>query len=80
VSARDSGIGMPRDKLDSIFECLRKCTMTKERHRRFRNRIDMVNRLVELHGGSIEATSAGIGQGSEFVVRLPLCKVSTITW
>src|SRR5581483_9344959 len=31
----------------------------------------LVRRLVELHGGTIMATSAGLGQGSEFVVRLP---------
>jgi CheY-like chemotaxis protein len=34
--------------------------------------LTLVKRLVEMHGGSIEAKSGGVGQGSEFVVRLPL--------
>jgi signal transduction histidine kinase len=34
----------------------------------------LVRRLVELHGGSIEAISSGSNKGSEFVVRLPLLK------
>jgi len=33
--------------------------------------LTVVRRLVELHGGSVEATSAGLGRGSEFIVRLP---------
>jgi two-component system, chemotaxis family, CheB/CheR fusion protein len=36
----------------------------------------LVKRLVSMHGGSIEARSAGAGQGSEFVVRLPVCETS----
>jgi CheY-like chemotaxis protein len=34
--------------------------------------LTLANRLVQLHGGSIEAKSAGVGRGSEFVVRLPI--------
>jgi len=34
--------------------------------------LTLVKRLVEIHGGSVDATSRGIGHGSEFVVRLPL--------
>jgi hypothetical protein len=38
----------------------------------------LVRRLVELHGGSVSAASAGLGQGSEFIVRLPvLCDSAT---
>jgi K+-sensing histidine kinase KdpD len=33
--------------------------------------LSLVKGLVELHGGNVEARSAGLGQGSEFVVRLP---------
>ena len=34
--------------------------------------LSLVKTLVQLHGGSVEASSAGLGQGSEFIVRLPL--------
>jgi len=34
--------------------------------------LTLVKRLVEMHGGSVEAFSAGLGQGSEFIVRLPV--------
>jgi signal transduction histidine kinase len=34
--------------------------------------LTLVRRLVELHGGTVEAFSAGLGQGSELVVRLPV--------
>jgi signal transduction histidine kinase len=36
--------------------------------------LTIVKRIVEMHGGSIIARSDGIGQGSEFIVRLPLGK------
>jgi signal transduction histidine kinase len=34
----------------------------------------LVRQPVEMHGGSVSACSAGLGQGSEFVVRLPMCE------
>jgi signal transduction histidine kinase len=36
----------------------------------------IAQQLVELHGGTIRASSAGPGGGSEFVVTLPMCRVS----
>src|SRR5256885_6573475 len=41
--------------------------------------LSLVKGLVEMHGGSVEARSEGIGKGSEFVVRLPVPDGSTVT-
>jgi PAS domain S-box-containing protein len=73
VSVRDNGIGIPKDKLDSIFEMFSQADQSLERaHGGLGIGLTLVKRLVELHGGSIEARSEGVGRGSEFVVRLPI--------
>jgi CheY-like chemotaxis protein len=70
---RDTGIGIPADALPCVFD------MFAQAHRSAGKGqgglgigLTMVRSLVELHRGSVEAHSAGPGQGSEFVVRLPL--------
>jgi signal transduction histidine kinase len=65
---RDTGVGIAADLLPSIFDLFVQA----------RNGcqgglgIDLVRGLVQLHGGSITASSPGPGEGSEFLVRLPL--------
>ncbi|HEX5716704.1 MAG TPA: ATP-binding protein [Thermoanaerobaculia bacterium] len=72
VSVTDTGIGIPPDKIDSIFEMFSQVDKTLERSQTGLGiGLTLAKRLVELHGGSIEARSAGPGKGSEFVVRLP---------
>ncbi|HUR39772.1 MAG TPA: PAS domain S-box protein [Verrucomicrobiae bacterium] len=73
IRVRDSGLGIPSDSLDSIFE------MFTQVHRDTAHAqgglgigLTLVKRLVELHGGSVEARSEGPGTGSEFIVRLPV--------
>ena len=73
VTVRDTGMGIPQDQLSNIFE------MFTQPHGRDGHSegglgigLAMVRSLVELHGGAVEAHSAGPGQGSEFLVRLPL--------
>jgi CheY-like chemotaxis protein len=73
ISVRDDGIGIPPEKLPHIFE------MFEQVHRGAGRSqgglgigLTMARSLVEMHGGSVEASSAGPGQGSEFIVRLPL--------
>ena len=69
---RDSGIGIAPELLPRVFDLF-----TQEDRSLDRSQgglgigLTLVRRLVELHGGSVTATSAGVGQGSEFVVRLP---------
>jgi PAS domain S-box-containing protein len=72
VSVRDNGIGIPADKLERVFDMF--VQMDRSLERRYGGLgigLTLVKRLVELHGGSVDAVS-DVGQGSEFGVRLPL--------
>jgi len=72
VRIRDSGIGIAPDALPRIFDLF---TQTDEADDRSRSGLGiglaLVRNLVETHGGTVIATSAGPGKGSEFTVRLP---------
>ena len=73
VSVRDNGIGIPRDMLPKVFEMFTQVDRSLERSRGGLGiGLTLVKQLVELHGGRVEAHSAGPGHGSEFVVRLPV--------
>jgi PAS domain S-box-containing protein len=73
VSIRDTGIGIPPGMLDQIFDLFAQVDRSHERTRGGLGiGLTLAKRLVDLHGGSITAHSAGKGQGSEFIVRLPL--------
>jgi PAS domain S-box-containing protein len=72
VGVRDNGPGIPRHMLAQIFEMFEQVDQTLDRS--FGGLglgLTLVKRLVELHGGSVEAYSDGPGSGSEFVARLP---------
>jgi PAS domain S-box-containing protein len=73
ISVKDTGIGIPADKLGSIFEMFSQVDGALSRSQGGLGiGLSLAKRLVEMHGGLIEARSAGIGLGSEFVVRLPI--------
>ncbi|HEU4834013.1 MAG TPA: PAS domain S-box protein [Pyrinomonadaceae bacterium] len=73
VTVKDNGAGIPPDKLDSIFDMFMQVDSTSDRSQGGLGiGLTLVKRLTEMHGGSIEAHSAGEGQGSEFIVRLPV--------
>jgi signal transduction histidine kinase/CheY-like chemotaxis protein len=73
VRVRDTGIGIAADQLGRIFEMFAQINTSLESSRSGLGLgLTLVKNLVELHGGAVEARSAGIGQGSEFVIRLPL--------
>jgi len=73
LSVRDSGVGIPSEALPLIFEMFGQADPAIERsHTGLGVGLTLVRRLVELHGGTVEARSEGRGRGSEFVVRLPL--------
>jgi CheY-like chemotaxis protein len=73
VKVKDTGLGIPSDKLASIFEMFTQIDRSLERSQGGLGiGLTLVKQLVELHGGSVEAYSEGQGLGSEFVVHLPL--------
>jgi PAS domain S-box-containing protein len=73
ISVKDSGIGIPADMIDRIFELFTQVDGSLERsHGGLGIGLTLAKRLVEMHGGSLKAFSAGAGMGSEFVVRLPI--------
>jgi CheY-like chemotaxis protein len=73
VSVRDNGIGIPPAMLHKVFDLFTQVDSSLEKaHGGLGIGLTIVKRLVELHGGSVEARSDGPGKGSEFVVRLPL--------
>ncbi|MCW5849695.1 MAG: response regulator [Anaerolineae bacterium] len=73
VSVRDTGAGIPPDQLDSIFEMFNQVDRSLERTQGGLGiGLTLVKRLVEMHHGTVEALSEGVGRGSEFLVRLPI--------
>lgn len=73
VSVRDNGIGMRADMLPRVFEMFTQLDPSlKQSQSGLGIGLALVRRLVELHGGRVDARSEGIGKGSEFVVTLPL--------
>ncbi len=73
VIVRDNGIGLAPDSLAGIFEMFSQVAPALERTQGGLGiGLALARGLVELHGGSIEASSGGIGQGCTFTVRLPL--------
>ncbi|HXT19769.1 MAG TPA: MASE1 domain-containing protein [Thermoanaerobaculia bacterium] len=72
---RDDGIGMPADLLPHVFELFTQGDRSLDRARGGLGiGLTLVQRIVALHGGAIEARSDGPGRGSEMVVRLPLAE------
>jgi len=72
VCVRDNGIGIPPEKLTEIFDLFAQVDRSREREGGLGIGLTLVRQLAMLHGGTIEARSAGIGRGSEFVLKLPI--------
>ncbi|MCU0635323.1 MAG: PAS domain S-box protein, partial [Gemmatimonadaceae bacterium] len=72
VCVADTGIGLAADQLERIFDLFQQVDATDTGpHGGLGVGLALVRQLVERHGGQVEARSAGLGQGSEFIVRLP---------
>lgn len=75
VSVCDSGLGIPREMLTSVFDTFVQVERSQAQvGGGLGIGLTLVRRLVELHGGSVEARSEGLGCGSELLVRLPLAQ------
>ncbi|HVG08628.1 MAG TPA: ATP-binding protein [Thermoanaerobaculia bacterium] len=73
VSVKDTGIGIPPGKLAHLFDMFYQVDRSLERsHGGLGIGLTLVKRLVEMHGGTVEARSQGPDLGSEFMVRLPV--------
>jgi two-component system, sensor histidine kinase len=73
VSVADNGMGIAPDMLPEIFEMFTQANTSIERAQSGLGvGLALARRLVEMHGGTIEAASDGAGRGSRFTVRLPL--------
>ncbi|MDQ6620698.1 MAG: ATP-binding protein [Pseudomonadota bacterium] len=72
ISVRDTGIGLSEQSIPTIFEMFAQAAVVANQVRGGLGiGLSLAKRLVEMHGGSVAATSRGPGEGSEFIVRLP---------
>jgi PAS domain S-box-containing protein len=75
IKVRDTGIGIDPQILPHLFDLFRQAESSLERSRGGLGiGLTLVRRLVDIHGGKVEARSDGLGTGAEFIVRLPLHK------
>jgi signal transduction histidine kinase/CheY-like chemotaxis protein len=73
VTVRDNGIGIPPDHLGGVFDMFSQVESALSRSRGGLGiGLALTQRLVQMHGGSVKASSEGLGKGSRFQVELPL--------
>lgn len=78
ISVQDSGIGIPTDMLPRVFDMFAQIDRTFERSQGGLGiGLALVKRLVEMHGGTVQAYSEGRGKGSRFVLSMPLLASTT---
>lgn len=79
VSVEDTGIGIPADELPHLFDLFVQVDpMTRRSRSGLGIGLSIARSLVDMHGGDIEAISAGPGQGSRFTVRLPIAAAPSV--
>ena len=79
VSIKDSGVGIPKDKLDVIFDRFGQVEGSFNRKSEGSGiGLSLVKNLVELHGGNIKVYSK-INEGTEFIFTIPIVKIAEDT-
>lgn len=74
VCFSDTGAGIEPDQLERVFELFRREQRVEQVATGLGIGLAVVRRLVEMHGGSVRAESAGAGQGTTVIVLLPLAQ------
>lgn len=78
ISVKDSGVGLSTESLPHVFKMFRQVRSVRDRSEGGLGiGLSLANELIKLHGGRIEVMSAGEGQGSVFLVALPI-SIATI--
>jgi signal transduction histidine kinase/CheY-like chemotaxis protein len=79
IRVRDNGLGIASDVMPSIFGMFVQADNSLSRSQGGLGiGLTLVKSLVELHGGTVEAASDGLGKGSEFTIRLPILQASDV--
>ena len=79
LTVRDTGQGIAREFLPYLFDRFRQADASaSRRHGGLGLGLALVRQIVELHGGTVNASSAGTNRGSAFVVRLPIASASMV--
>ncbi len=78
IVVEDNGIGIPQDQLAAIFELFTQLGSSKNAPSQggLGIGLSLVKRIVDMHGGSIQALSEGLGSGSRFILELPIATSS----
>jgi len=78
IQVQDWGDGIAPEFLSNIFDRFRQAdSSTRRKHGGLGLGLSIVRHLVDLHGGSVHASSPGVGQGATFTVFLPICDGET---
>ncbi|HVN44829.1 MAG TPA: ATP-binding protein [Steroidobacteraceae bacterium] len=77
ITVTDNGIGIPADQLGGLFTMFSQVSSGNRSEGGLGIGLALVKGVVELHGGQVEARSAGSGKGSEFSIRLPVTSPPT---
>jgi PAS domain S-box-containing protein len=77
IRVRDNGRGIERDSIDRVFDLFMQVDPARgSALGGLGVGLALARRIVELHGGNVHAVSAGLGKGSEFIVRLPITQAA----
>jgi PAS domain S-box-containing protein len=79
ILVADTGIGIEAEMLPRVFDMFTQVGRSRRQAQPGLGiGLALVRNLVELHGGTVEARSAGLGKGSEFIVRLPTVAIQQL--